>query len=413
MIQDKHHQRQVYLLVLVASLGYFVDIYDLILFLIVKKPSLLDVGVAPDHVESTGRYLLNVQMVGMLIGGIIWGILGDKRGRLSTLFFTILLYSIANLANGFVTNIDQYAALRFIAGLGLAGELGIGITLVSEVMNKEARGYGTAIVAGVGIAGAALAYYVTVWTSDWRWTYWVGGILGLLLLVMRISVNESAMFAHAKSEGADRGNFLGIFTSGKRVMKYIWCILIGVPVWFVIGIVVAGAEKFASEVFHVQGKIDGARCVMWHYVGASIGSFLSGFLSQYLRSRKKALYIFLAALIVTDTGFFFCQGVTVGVFYFMIFALGVAQGYWSVFVTIASEQFGTNLRATVATTVPNIVRGMVVPMSLLYAALGTAAQGEWKGAAITGGLVVALAFVATYKMDETYGKDLNYIEPVE
>jgi predicted MFS family arabinose efflux permease len=404
MYESAHHKRQVYLLVLVASLGYFVDIYDLILFLIVKKPSLLACGVGKEEVEATGRYLLNVQMVGMLLGGIIWGILGDKRGRLSTLFFTILLYSLANIANGFVHTVDQYAVLRFIAGLGLAGELGIGITLVSEVMNKEARGYGTAIVAGVGIAGAALAYYVTQWTDDWRWTYWVGGILGLGLLVMRISVNESAMFHKAKEEGHSRGNFLRIFTSGKRAWKYLYCVLIGLPVWFVIGIVVAGAEKFAANVLHVSGDVSGGRCVMFHYVGASVGSFLSGMISQWLRSRKKALYIFLAALVVTDTAFFFCNGITVGFFYFMMFALGVAQGYWSVFVTIASEQFGTNLRATVATTVPNMVRGMLVAMTAVYTFFGTA---------ITGALVILLAFISTYKMEETYGRDLNFIEPVE
>ena len=268
-------------------------------------------------------------------------------------------------------------------------------------------------VFGVGIAGAALAYYILDWTHDWRWTYWVGGILGLALLVMRISVNESKMFTHAKENNAERGNFLSIFTSRKRVVKYLWCILIGMPVWFVIGFLVSGAEKFATNVFHVQGEINGSRAVMWHYVGASIGSFLSGFLSQVLRSRKKALYVFLSALIVTDTLFFFSFGVSAAMFYFMIFALGVAQGYWSVFVTIASEQFGTNLRATVATTVPNMVRGSVVLMSFIYTAFGTAQEGAWKGAAVTGGLVVALAFLATYKMEETYGKDLNYIEPVE
>lgn len=413
MIQDHHHKKQVYLLILVAALGYFVDIYDLILFLIVKKPSLLAVGVADADLESTGRYLLNVQMVGMLIGGIVWGILGDKRGRLSTLFFTILLYSLANIANGFVHTVNQYAILRFIAGLGLAGELGIGITLVSEVMKKESRGYGTAIVAGVGIAGAALAYYVTVWTDDWRWTYWIGGILGLALLLMRVSVNESAMFSKTKLDGHKRGSFLRIFTDRKRAMKYLYCILIGVPVWFVIGIVVAGSSKFATNVFHVQGEVVGGRSVMFHYVGASIGSLLSGFVSQWLRSRKKALYIFLGALIVTDTAFFFCYGVTAAFFYFMMFALGVAQGYWSVFVTIASEQFGTNMRATVATTVPNMVRGTVVLMSLIYTAFGTAEEGHWQGAAITGAIVITLAFISTYRMQETYGRDLNFIENVE
>lgn len=412
MLEDSNHKRQVYLLILVASLGYFVDIYDLILFLIVKKQSLLDCGVVGDDIEKTGRYLLNVQMVGMLIGGVIWGIMGDKRGRLSTLFFTILLYSLANIANGFVHNVDQYAVLRFLAGLGLAGELGIGITLVSEVMNKESRGYGTAIVSGVGIAGAALAFLVTDLTN-WRWTYWIGGILGLLLLFMRISVNESAMFSKAKEEKAQRGNFFSIFTSGKRAMKYLWCILIGVPVWFVIGVLIAGVEKFATNVFHIQGEVNGSKCVMLHYVGASIGAFLTGFISQWMRSRKKALYISLSGLVLTVGAFFLCYNVSAFFFYCVIVMLGIAQGYWSIFVTVASEQFGTNMRATVATTVPNMVRGTTVLMTFIYTTFGTAKDGQWQGAAITGAIVIALAFLATYKVSETYGKDLNYIEPVE
>jgi MFS transporter, putative metabolite:H+ symporter len=412
MLNDPHYKKQVYLLILVAGLGYFVDIYDLILFLIVKEPSLLAVGVPKEQVEDVGRYLLNVQMVGMLIGGIIWGILGDKRGRLSTLFFTILLYSVANIANGFVQNVDQYAVLRFIAGIGLAGELGIGITLVSEVMTKETRGYGTAIVSGVGIAGAALAYYVTQWTN-WQWTYWIGGILGLLLLLMRVSVNESKMFNKAKEDNVKRGDFLQIFRNKKQALKYLYCILIGMPVWFVIGVLIASAGKFATEVFHVQGVVNGGKSVMFHYVGASTGAFLTGFISQWLKSRKKALYISLTSLVITSVIFFSAYGVTASTFYFILFILGIAQGYWSVFVTVASEQFGTNMRATVATTVPNMVRGTTVLMTMIVVYFGTAKDGHWEGAAITGAIVIALAFFATYKMQETYGKDLNYIELAE
>lgn len=412
MIQDSNHKKQVYLLVLVAALGYFVDIYDLILFLIVKKPSLMAIGVTENDVEATGRYLLNVQMVGMLLGGIIWGIMGDKRGRLSTLFFTILLYSLANIANGFVQNVDQYALLRFIAGVGLAGELGIGITLVSEVMSKESRGYGTAIVSGVGIAGAVLGFLIAHYI-DWRWAYWVGGILGLMLLLLRVSVNESSMFAKAKHDNAKRGSFIKIFTNKKRIIKYLYCIMVGIPVWFVIGVLIAGAEKFATNVFHVKGEINGGMCVMFHYSGASIGAFLTGIISQLLKSRKKALNISLIALVITTILFFLCYDVSSTIFYLMIFILGVAQGYWSVFVTVASEQFGTNMRATVATTVPNMVRGTTVLMTLIYGAFGTAQDGKWQGAAITGAIVLAMAFFATNKMDETYGKDLNYLEPME
>ncbi len=408
MLKDKAYSRKVTLLVLVAALGYFVDIYDLILFLIVKKQSLLDLHIP----EDKGATLLNIQMIGMLVGGIIWGVLGDKRGRLSTLFFTILLYSLANIANGFVQNLEQYEVLRFISGLGLAGELGIGITLVSEVMSKESRGYGTAIVSGVGIAGAALGFLITHYFG-WKEAYWAGGGLGLALLVMRISVNESSMFDKAKKHNAKRGSFISLFTNKKRCLKYIYCILIGVPVWFVIGILIKDADKFASNVFHVKGAVEGGQSVMWHYIGASIGSFLTGFISQWLRSRKKALFISLIALVITIGIFFSCYNVSNVVFYIVLFILGIAQGYWAVFVTIASEQFGTNMRATVATTVPNIVRGATVIMSIGYVSIGAAKDGSWMGAALVGGIVLALAFFSASKLEETYGKDLDYLEPAE
>ncbi|MCX6312647.1 MAG: MFS transporter [Bacteroidetes bacterium] len=408
MIQERTYSRKVSLLILVAALGYFVDIYDLILFLIVKKQSLLDLHIP----EDKGATLLNIQMIGMLIGGIIWGVLGDKRGRLSTLFFTILLYSLANIANGFVQNLEQYEILRFVSGIGLAGELGIGITLVSEVMSKESRGYGTAIVSGVGIAGAALGFLITHFFG-WREAYFVGGGLGLALLVMRISVNESSMFDKAKKHNAKRGSFISLFTNKKRALKYLYCILIGVPVWFVIGILIKDADKFGSNVFHVKGVVEGGQSVMWHYMGASVGSFLTGFISQWLRSRKKALYISLVALCITVAIFFSCYGVSNTVFYVVLFVLGVAQGYWAVFVTIASEQFGTNMRATVATTVPNIVRGLTVLMSIGYVSIGSATNGSWTGAAVVGGIVLVLAFFSASKLDETYGKDLDYLEPAE
>jgi putative MFS transporter len=411
MIQDQTYSRKVVLLIIVAGLGYFVDIYDLILFLFVKKSSLLSLGIP----EGMGTSLLNYQMIGMLLGGIVWGMLGDKRGRLSTLFLTILIYSLANIANGFVHNLVQYEWLRFIAGFGLAGELGVGITLVSELMSKETRGYGTSIVAGIGILGAALGYFVSS-HFGWREAYWVGGALGLCLLVMRVSVNESSLFQKNKNHGGN-GNFFSLFADFKRCMKYVYCILIGMPVWYTIGIVVKDAEKFAQNVLHVNGSLlvndIGSKSVLYHYIGASIGSFLTGFLGQWLKSRKKALIISIISLVFCLTAFFTANGVSLSVFYFIIFILGIAQGYWAVFITIASEQFGTNLRATVATTAPNFVRGGLVLMSLGYETLGVAKDGTNKGALIVGIIVIVLALFAATRLKETYGKELDYLEPAE
>ncbi|HTL80114.1 MAG TPA: MFS transporter [Bacteroidia bacterium] len=413
MIRNQNYSKQVLLLIIVAGLGYFVDIYDLILFLFVKKSSLTALHLDPD---VDGTSLLNFQMVGMLLGGIVWGILGDKRGRLSTLFLTILIYSLANIANGFVHTLGQYQWLRFIAGFGLAGELGVGITLVSELMSKETRGYGTSIVAGIGIAGAALGYIISQ-NFGWREAYWAGGILGILLLIMRASVNESAMFHKSKKDNVQRGNFFSIFTNGKRALKYLYCILIGMPVWFVIGIVIKDSEKYAQNIFHIVGAMEvkdiSAKSVLYHYIGASIGSFLTGFLGQWLKSRKKALLISLVLLTISLAAFFSASGISLTLYYFIIFILGIAQGYWAVFITISSEQFGTNLRATVATTAPNFVRGGLVLMSMGYEYFGMAKDGSMMGSYVIGGIVLVLAFFSAFMLKETYGKELDYLETAE
>ena len=279
------------IIVIVAALGYFVDIYDLILFSIVRVKSLEGLGITGDLNKSVGLALLNTQMIGMLLGGIIWGVLGDKKGRLSVLFGTIILYSLANIANGMIHNLTQYYILRFLAGLGLAGELGIGITLVSEVMSKESRGYGTTIVAGIGIIGAVAGYAVAE-SFDWRIAYYVGGVLGLLLLLLRISVYESGMFSKLKETTVSRGNFLCLFTDKKRFGKFIRCILVGVPVWYVIGVLVSFSDKIGgANGLNIIGKIEVSKAVMYHYIGASIGAFATGLASQWLNSRRKSLFL--------------------------------------------------------------------------------------------------------------------------
>ncbi len=400
-------------IVIVAALGYFVDIYDLILFGIVRMPSLKAIGVAEDQLLDVGIYLLNMQMTGMLLGGILWGILGDKKGRLYTLFGTILLYSLANIANGFVTTVPQYAWMRFIAGVGLAGELGVGITLVSEVMAKESRGYGTMIVSGVGIAGAAFGFQVAD-KFNWHVAYWVGGGMGLVLLVLRFIVSESGMFEKIRKHDISKGNFFTIFTSRKRFFKYLYCILIGVPVWFVIGILVIFSPEFAQKVFHIPEAINGGRALMYHYIGASIGSFATGWLSQVLKSRKKALGISVTALTAMMVLYFTSFGFSATMFYVILFLLGIAQGYWAVFITTASEQFGTNMRATVTTTVPNFVRGSTVLMTLFFRYLKSDdVIGMLYAGCLIAAIVMLLAFLSVYKMDETYHKDLDYVEGVE
>ncbi|MBN8578659.1 MAG: MFS transporter [Cytophagales bacterium] len=392
--------------VIVAALGYFVDIYDLLLFSIVRRPSLLAMGVGPEELLSKGEFLLQVQMAGLLVGGLIWGIMGDKRGRLSVLFGSILLYSLANIANGFVTTVPQYAVLRFIAGIGLAGELGAGITLVSETLPTALRGYGTTLVATVGLMGAVLANYVAK-TFDWQVAYFIGGGLGLLLLIARVSVFESGIFLKVKEQGVTRGNFLQLFNQRQRFVKFIGCILIGLPIWFVIGILVTFSPEFA-EAMHITGIVAGD-AVMYSYIGLAAGDMSSGLLSQLIRSRRKTVFMFILLTLVFILVYLYFPLSSALQFYIVCFLLGFGIGYWALFVTIAAEQFGTNLRSTVATTVPNFIRGTVIPLTLLFQ-LFRKDFGILTGALVVGLITIIIAFWALRLIDETFGRDLNFLE---
>lgn len=394
--------------VVVASLGYFVDIYDLLLFSIVRVPSLESIGLRGQDVTDKGILLLNVQMTGMLLGGILWGVLGDRKGRLSVLFGSIFLYSAANIANGFADSVWSYALWRFIAGLGLAGELGAGITLVAELMPKEKRGYATTIVAAVGISGAVAAYFVAQHFS-WRTSFFIGGGLGLLLLLLRVGVAESGMFGSAK-QSENRGNFPALFTNGKRFFKYLRCILIGVPLWFVVGVLITLSPEF-GKVLQIKGDVNAGAAVAWCYGGLVAGDIFSGALSQLLKSRIRVVYVYLFCCMAAVSIYFLASGISLQLFYWVCGLLGFSVGYWVVFMTIATEQFGTNIRATVTTTVPNFVRGAVVPLTFLFQSMQLLFNGSLVYAGISVGVIcLALAFWSLAGMQETFHKDLDYLE---
>ena len=393
--------------VIVGALGYFVDIYDLLLFGIIRKQSLADLGLTPEQVTSVGEDIISIQMAGLLIGGIIWGIMGDKRGRLSVLFGSIVLYSLANIANGMVTNTTQYAIVRFVAGIGLAGELGAGITLVSELLSKEKRGIGTSLVAGIGLTGAVFAYFISK-AFDWRICYYIGGGMGLLLLLLRISVFESGMYHQVKNMKVARGNFLMFFNNRERFKKYMLSILVGLPTWYVIGVLVSFSDQFANS-FGIREDVNPGKAIMYAYVGISIGDVLIGLLSQWLRSRKKALYIFYGITFVFMVLFFMQRDGSADRMYWLCAGLGFGTGFWAIFVTMAAEQFGTNLRATAATTVPNMVRGSLPLIILLFKSLRSSMDYAVAGM-ITGGIVMVITIIAAAFTKETFAKDLNYIE---
>ncbi len=396
--------------IVVAALGYFVDIYDLLLFSIVRVASLKDLGLSGTELTHTGIFLLDIQMAGMLIGGIAWGILGDKKGRLSVLFGSILMYSIANVANGFVTSVNGYAAWRFIAGLGLAGELGAGITLVAELMPKGKRGYATTLVASVGISGAVAAYFVSD-LFHWRTSFFIGGGLGLLLLFLRIGVAESGMFTQARTV-VNRGNFLGLFRSGSNLLKYLRCILIGVPLWYVVGILVTLSPEF-GKLLGVEGEISGGLAIAWCYGGMTLGDIASGLLSQLLKSRTKVVLVFLSLAVLSISIYLFVPGISLAWFYALCGLLGFSVGYWVIFMTIATEQFGTNIRATVTTTAPNFARGALVPSTILFHLFTGWTGSMITGAALLGLILLALAFWATYGIKDTFHKDLDYLEKLD
>ena len=399
------------LAVLVAALGYFVDIYDLLIFTIVKKESVLGVGSTNVLQDSTN--IINWQMGGLLIGGILWGILGDKKGRLSVLFGSIILYSLANFATGYITSIPQYAAARFVAGLGLAGELGAGITLVTELLPKEKRGLGTSFVAGIGLFGAVAAYGVYHLTgNDWRLCYKIGGVLGIGLLAMRVGVAESGMFNSIKnSSQIVKGNFLMFFTNAGRFKKYIAAILIGLPTWYSIGILVNQSDKFGQEMFGETG-IDSGKSIMYAYIGIAIGDLLSGLVSQYFKSRKKALFIYYVLTIIALILYFSKANTSAASMYVICAFLGFSTGFWAIFVTMGAEQFGTNLRATAATTIPNMVRGALPLMNFLFLTVMHNRLGASivNSAIVTGIVVMTITLTAFYFTQETYHKDLNYEE---
>ena len=424
----QHSNRKIMAIVVVAALGYFVDIYDLVLFGVIKAESLkqIMIGTSPALQAATGKFLFNMQMIGMLIGGVIWGVLGDKRGRLQVLFGSILLYSLANIANAFVSDISTYAVIRIIAGIGLAGELGAGITLVSEMMSKEKRGYGTMIIVTFGALGAVFASLVgskgdyfsqiifnltNFQLASWQVAYIIGGLMGFILLFLRIGTIEPHYFKAIKSKNEiKKGSFKLIFSSKPNRIKYLHCILIGIPIWFIIGLIIMNSKDDFGPWVGLK-NIENGTAVMYTYIGLSFGDLISGLLSQVLKSRKKVVFLYLCfTAILTLVFLFFGKGMTATTYYFFCFLLGTGTGYWAIFVTIAAEQFGTNIRSTAANTIPNFVRGSVNVIMLLFSLLLASQLSVGISAFFIGVFFIGLAFYSLSQLKETFGKELDYIE---
>jgi len=395
--------------ILVAALGYFVDIYDLLLFGIIRVPSLQSLGLSQADILIAGESIISWQMMGLLLGGIIWGVMGDKKGRLSVLFGSILLYSLANIANGFVQTVEQYKYIRFIAGLGLAGELGAGITLVAELVSQQKRGIATSMVAGIGLSGAVFAFFIKQ-HFDWRTCYFIGGGMGILLLLLRVSVFESNLFTKSKNSEIKRGDFFMLFTNRIRLKKYLLNILIGLPTWLIIGVLVTFSKEF-GEYMKLSEPIDPGKAIMYAYVAISIGDIMIGFISHWLKSRKKAMYIFYGITILFLALYFtILWNANANTMYLVCAGLGFGTGFWAIFVTTAAEQFGTNLRATATTTIPNMVRGMLAIFILPTFKFFRGITDFYQAGLITSVVIMILATAALYLIEETFNKDLDFIE---
>jgi MFS transporter, putative metabolite:H+ symporter len=393
--------------VIVAALGFFVDIFDLLLFGVVRKPSLESMGLSQDEILTVGERILNVQLIGMVLGGILWGILADKFGRLKVLFGSILMYSLANIANGFVTDVDTYTVIRFIAGFGLAGELGAGITLTSEILPKHKRGLASMIIATFGVFGGISAALLSKVITSWHTLYFIGGGMGLLLLALRLSVKESPLFAAVKNNAISRGNFLQFFKTKERFLRYLKGMLIGMPVWYCIGILIFFGDKFAAQM-GIQ-NVSARDTLLYQYIGLAFGDVSASLLSQYLKSRKKAMYIFYSIFAVFLILFFTQHNGTASNFYFICLGLGFSSGISVLYITTSAEQFGTNLRATAATSITNNVRGFTPLLSVIFQFIRPT-TGYINGAWIIGIGVMIIAFVALFYTKESFNNDLDFIE---
>ena len=398
--------------VIVGSLGFFVDIYDLLLFSIVRKSSFKDLGVAVADMKNIGENIISWQMLGLTIGGIAWGIIGDKKGRKNVLFGSICLYSLATIANGFVTNIDQYTFLRFIAGLGLAGELGASITLTSELLTKEKRGIAAAIIATSGVMGTVTAYFVHYLSNEnWRLCYFIGGAMGIALLFLRVKVLDSKMYDTAKNAQVKMGDFLMILTNRERLFRYLRAITVGLPVWYVIGLLISFSDEFATRFGIIN--FDQPKALMLQYVALVFGDMGAGFLSNIIKSRKKTLLIFYTILTFFFVLFFALKGGgTAFNMYLICMGLGFGSGISVLYITMSAEQFGTNLRATAAISIPNLVRGFLPIILMLFQFLrGNSMLNNYVTAAwVTGVIVLVIGLISLFFTNETFGKELDFVE---
>jgi putative MFS transporter len=406
-VSARIHHSPFNIVVLAAGLGFFIDTFDIFLFNVYRVSSLKELGLSGEALTRAGEYLLSMQMLGMMIGGVLSGVIADRKGRVSVLFGSIVLYSIANICNGFVQDVDTYAVIRFFAGMGLAGELGAGITLVGESMSIEKRGYGTILVATLGGLGAVTAGLAGDFLP-WRSAFIAAGAMGFLLLLLRVKAMETSIFKATQASEHPRGSFLHLFRTRERTWRYIACIIMGIPIWYSVGLLITLSTELAAE--HSISNLQAGLCFILFQCGVTVGDLSSGLLSQLLRSRKKVLLGFMLIAMLATALHFILLHLSMPI-YISALLIGLGCGYLSVFVTATSEHFGTNLRVTVTATVTNFMRGAVtllIPLRILLQ--DTFGLTITTSLIVMGILVWLAALAATMLLPDTYGRDLQFVE---
>lgn len=414
--ETKHKEQSIALLILVASLGYFVDAYDLIIASVVRSSAIVELGLAqvgtPEHTKYAQLFEY-VQSAGILLGGIIFGVYSDKKGRKKALYYSIAIYSIANILNGLLSASvpfvgTVYCILRFICGFALAAELSIGIVMISETMKAKHRGYGTMIVVSFGILGAVLAAVLFEFIGiHWQTLYLIGGIAGVLLLIFRFSVKETNPFLDLENQESERGSWVMIFKN-RRLLKILFnAILLGFPIYFFISIPIKFATDYGKELgLTIKGTIP----IIVFYIAMSVSDIIANYLCQLFENRKKVLYFYLGLCTISVFLLHFYPPTTPEQYFYLFSPLmGFASGYWALLITFTNEQIGTNIRSTYTTAVPNVVRSLFIPIQLLLTVLqptfGTSTSVFYIGV-----LAVILALLGLYSLKETWGKNLKFID---
>jgi len=404
----KEVETWIWITVLVAAMGYFVDVTDLWLFSNLRVASLRDLGLSDDQVTDTGALLLNSQQIGLLVGSVIWGVMGDRRGRASVMFGSIFLYSVGNILNAFVTSVPQYVALRFITGVGLAGEIGAGITLVCEILPRDKRGIGTTFVTGLGVAGAILAALMGKYLS-WRTAFFVGGCLGLGLFFLRVFTHDSGLFERMSEERAiKRGSIKQLVTTPDLLVRFLSCVASGMPIYLTFSIFAVFSPEIAPAL-GIKESVSISDVMLCVSVGLTLGDVLAGVISQLARRRKGPL-IFLVLM-----NFVAAVTITMGLsrsslgYLVLVFILGLTSGYWACLITTSAEQFGTNIRATVTTMVPNFVRATAIPITILFIQVKKYLSIQNTVLLVTF-IVFSAAFWGLSRLRESFHADLDYYE---